>query len=179
MSMYKKEFLVIEAKGGIEEFPIATSICGTGIWGLSNIPEEEFCYSFCVECEGNPLPLLVGKDLAGYSPPHLEINYHSGSSEVPANLKGGEHFQIDECFSKRYCHQTNLYRISHEGIDKVSIDIVSSTKDKIEVKITGNTRNVAVIGDFSSGDVDDDPGLATIWLHTTMTLEDGRGPSFD
>lgn len=86
MSLYKEGFLVIEAKGGIEEFPIAMSVCGTGVWGLSNIPEDKFCYSLCVECEGNPLPLLTGKYLAGYAPPNLEINYHTSSNKVPPDL---------------------------------------------------------------------------------------------
>jgi len=179
MTLYKKGYVLIDGKHGIEEFKIETSVFGSALWTVSSMGTEEYGYSFSIECEGEPLPLSKDEDDWGYSPPNLEINYWSGSSDTAKPLISGDVLEIEKCVSEKYGHQTVIYRVSHEELDAVKIEIIATEENSVELKIEGETWDVSIAGDGEDEDTDENETKAKVRIHATMTFDDNQGPSFD
>ncbi len=178
MASYKKGLFLIEGKNGVEIFLPKKAVFGCCLSMLCNHPEKEYVYSFCIECEGDPLPLYRGEDPAGFSAPKLEINYWTGSATVPEKIIENTIFEVKDCVSPKYGHQNVLYRVSHENIDNVKIEFLSVFDGQIDVKIEGDTWDVAITGDEANmEDGGDEP--AKIRIYATLKLDEKQAPSFD
>ena len=125
------------------------------------------------------MPLNKDDDNWGYSPPNLEINYWSGAADTMPPLKTGDILQIEKCVSNEYGHQTVIYRVSHEDLDNVRIEVISTQENSVELKIEGESWDVAITGNSDDDDSDEKHPRSKVRIHTSMVFDEKQGPSFD
>jgi hypothetical protein len=169
--MFIERSLVIRRPNGIEEYPITSARYHTGSTYvcINNMRVDDHFATFTIET-GQAIRAAADNIDSG-STPWLELNYYYGTSTQPPKITPGDKLFIPSGFDKRILDWvTNICQFDHEGIDDACIEVISETENQLEIKLTGETEDIASSKDKRL--------KARIYVHANFTHNPALGPSF-